>query len=786
MTNSIKDRPLARLLACAGGFVALAALAPLTGCTDDNKKPAVIAEGIFAPLGEPRPSATTAQLEDFTRGMEVATHRFSAEDGLGPQFNVTFCVSCHEKPVFGGGGPRYRNFNLVAQTLSDGSFTPTGKAGVQVHYDTAGGRVATDELTNLAATRNPIPFFGLGLLAEIPEEEILKRVDENDADGDGISGRANYDRGFVGRFGRKAQTVSLEGFIRGPLFNHLGITSNPLPQAMKERLPVPSPALERSDETTSGSLTTVHLAQAAAPEEPITDDDDAPDPELSDDELFALVSMTMLMAAPEPEPLEGIAEIGSVVFEDIGCASCHTPTLEAPRGLIPLYSDLLLHDMGDELGDGIEQGAATGNEFRTQPLWGVIAAGPYLHDGRADTLDEAIRLHGGEASAAQKRYVDLSSDDRAAVIEFLTSLGGRDQASAGLLAPDSAVPPAGELGGPAVALDATDADRFAAGRKLFDRDMGLSEGLGPVFNGDACRACHFEPRQGGAGPNGVNVVRQGIIENGEFVGPHDTITHRHMAAVDSRREPVEGANYFEQRQTPHVFGQGLIDRIPAATILAAEDPDDEDGDGISGRAHVLPDGRLGRFGWKAQVPSVAEFVRDAMTAELGATLPPQEGLTFGATTDDDDVPDPEASLEDIELLDFYISSLAPPKRIRTNETLEDEGEQHFINVGCASCHTPSMTNSDGVEVELYSDLLLHDVARFGALGIVDGDATMHEFRTAPLWGIAETAPYMHDGRAHSLEAAIDAHEGEAEASRQAVGNLTASEREALLAFLRSL
>ena len=82
----------------------------------------------------------------------------------------------------------------------------------------------------------------MGLLAEIPDSEILKRVDENDANGDGISGRANYDRGFVGRFGRKAQTVSIEGFIRGPLFNHLGITTNPLPDELKAMLPVPSAA----------------------------------------------------------------------------------------------------------------------------------------------------------------------------------------------------------------------------------------------------------------------------------------------------------------------------------------------------------------------------------------------------------------------------------------------------------------------------------------------------------------------------------------------------------------
>ena len=198
----------------------------LLGCGDNSERG--IADGIFADLGEPLPSATPAQKVLFESGLAVATRRFSPADGLGDHFNVTFCVSCHEKPVFGGSGGRYRNFLLVGQGLSDGSFTPTGVNGVQPQFSVTTGRRQTDPETNVIATRNPIPFFGVGLLAEISEEEILSREDEDDVDGDGISGRANFDRGFVGRFGRKAQSVAIESFIRGPLFNHLGITSNPL------------------------------------------------------------------------------------------------------------------------------------------------------------------------------------------------------------------------------------------------------------------------------------------------------------------------------------------------------------------------------------------------------------------------------------------------------------------------------------------------------------------------------------------------------------------------------
>ena len=131
--------------------------------------------------------------------------------------------------------------------------------------------------------------------------------------------------------------------------------------------------------------------QAAAPSEPLTDDDGIPDPELDEDSLFALVSWVMLLAAPEPDPPNEISESGAGIFKDIGCASCHVPGLVGPRGIVYAYTDLLLHDMGPEMDDGLSMGVATGSEFRTAPLWGVKAVGPYLHDGRADTLQDAIK-----------------------------------------------------------------------------------------------------------------------------------------------------------------------------------------------------------------------------------------------------------------------------------------------------------------------------------------------------------------------------------------------------------
>jgi CxxC motif-containing protein (DUF1111 family) len=772
----------------------LAAPVLVSACGPDDPEPPKLATGIYAALGAPLPSASADQMAAFARGKDVATRVFTPADGLGPGFNLTSCGGCHEKPVFGGSAGRYRDFQLVGRTLSDGSHVPTGTNGVQKTYAGHGeDRVATDADTNVIATRNPIPFFGAGLMAEIPDDAILAHADPDDRDGDGISGRPNYDRGFVGRFGRKSQTVSLEGFVRGPLFNHLGLTSTPLSDADKARLPVPSgPAARTSPQGLTGGWATTSRGQAAAPDEPTTDDDGVADPELSSTDLFDLVSFVMLMAAPEPEAPNATTQAGEKHFTDYGCAKCHVPSLAGPRGLIPLYSDLLLHDMGDALADGIPMKEATGREFRTQPLWGIVAVGPYLHDGRADTLDEAIRLHGGEGLASRDAYAAASEADRAAVITFLESLGGKAQRSDGLLPPDAAIPAVGDWAGPWRALSTSEQEQFLRGRAFFDRDVAHTAGLGPRFNGDSCRACHFAPTIGGAGPADVDVIRHGILGTSTsgapmFTAPKaGTLLHRFATEGDERPEPEAGVNLFEPRQTPHTLGLGRIDAIPEATILAREDPTDADGDGIRGIAHRLSDGRLGRFGWKAGVPSVAEFARDATFNELGLSLAPQAGLSFGLETDDDEVADPEASATQLEDLAFYLSMLAPPPRSASDAALEARGEALFAQVGCDACHVPTMDAEDGQPVRLYSDLLLHDVQADDFVGVPDGPASMRHFRTPPLWGIAKTGPYMHDGAAWTIEASIAAHDAEARTSRLAVEALSASDRAALLAFLASL
>lgn len=786
-----------RVLFCESAALAALMLLVGSGCPNNERPPddhGPFADGISGRLGDPLPGLDAERLAQFERGQEVALTGFLPSDGLGPAFNVASCVACHERPVLGGSAGLYRNFSLAGTTLSDGSFLPATSAGpagsvLRVYYygDEFPARPPVDDTVNTFAQRNPIPFFGVGLVAELSNEELLRREDVDDLDGDGISGKANFDRGFVGRFGRKSQTVSIEGFIRGPLFNHLGVTTDPLTEAQKAALPVDSSG---SAGLAPGTNDAHGFRQAAAPETSLIDDDDAPDPEMSTDELFNLVAFSMLLAAPQLEELGEQGIRGRAIFNDLRCGACHTPRVEGPRGPLPLYSDLLVHDMGPELADGIVQALATGSEFRTQPLWGIGPVGPYLHDGRAQSLSEAILLHGGEAKAARDQAAALDQSQMDDLVEFLLSLGGRDQTTAGLLAPDDVAPPPGEYGAPLPSLSAAELESFERGRRLFDREFGLADGAGgPRLNGDSCRACHFEPTIGGAGPVDVNVMRHGIVNpDGEFTEPVvGTILHKMIALPTQTVEPQADCDIFEHRQTPHLFGLGLVDQIPDAVIIANADPDDTaTPDGISGRVSYTDGGRLGRFGWKAQIPSVAEFVRDGISTELGLTMPYVPDLVFGKINDNDGVPDPEISLAEAQSLEFYLNNLGPPPRqldgVASNVAV---GETLFSDVGCADCHIPALDSPAG-PVPLYSDLLLHEILPPGAMGIEEVSANIREFRTAPLWGLSTTAPYMHNGQAETIQAAIEQHEAEGVASRDAFAALPAEDQEALLAFLGTL
>ena len=166
-------------------------LALCVACGADDSSPSA---AIFGALGEPLPTLSAEELAAFERGRAIALRQFIPETGLGTEFNAASCGGCHEKPVLGGAASHYRDFAILMRNRIDGTTSPRGKNGVQRQYSLKTGRDPTDTVGDVFALRNPIPFFGVGLLLEIPDEEILSRIDPDDLDGDGISGRANINR----------------------------------------------------------------------------------------------------------------------------------------------------------------------------------------------------------------------------------------------------------------------------------------------------------------------------------------------------------------------------------------------------------------------------------------------------------------------------------------------------------------------------------------------------------------------------------------------------------------
>jgi len=357
--------------------------------------------------GDPVPGLDRAQQEQFKRGRAVFVRAFTPETGLGPLFNANACGECHEDPVTGGRGDEVEIH--VALVRPDQTCDPLAELGGPVLQQ----QVTPALKSALGIDSEPAPagvplahrttpdIFGFGLLDAVPEKEILAYADPDDRDKDGISGRPNHDPdGHVGRFGRKAQVASLRKFNGDAFLIEVGITSLADPQ-----------------ESTIGG-------------KPIPDGVDlAADPEIDAAALEDMDAFVRFLAPPQALRLDRSGREGRKVFARIGCAACHVPVLETGdnpiRALaykkVAAYTDLLLHDMGPDLAD-ICLGLATPSEFRTGPLMGLRLMPQFLHDGRAKTIEEAIRLHAGEASRARDRFQALDDQDRAAILAFLKSL----------------------------------------------------------------------------------------------------------------------------------------------------------------------------------------------------------------------------------------------------------------------------------------------------------------------------------------------------------------------------
>jgi RNA polymerase sigma factor (sigma-70 family) len=386
-----------------------------------------------------------------------------------------------------------------------------------------------------------------------------------------------------------------------------------------------------------------------------------------------------------------------------------------------------------------------------------------------------------------------------------------------------------------------------------DRGAPGGDGLGPVFNESSCVACHGLGAPGGAGPGTKNVVLvtatplgNGSLQDLDrvhpgFHGTRSVVLHRHGTdpeyeswrerfynstpaekpdpstnsgedAVSSRigaikkqaeldRRILAGTTSLpavkgfslslSERNTPALFGMGRIDAIPAEVLVAtaARQPA-----AVRGRVNRSPEGRVSRFGWKAQLASLHEFVRSACANELGLEVPghPQAISPLAPTAKAKGL---DMTETDCDALVAYIRALPAPVVIDPSgphgAREMEEGRRLFVAVGCATCHMPSLGDVQGI----YSDLLLHDMGpSLSDSGTYYGfqspdpfvGPTAQEWRTPPLWGYRDSGPYLHDGRARNLEQTVALHEGQARESAHRFFALTSQDRFQIEAFLKSL
>jgi CxxC motif-containing protein (DUF1111 family) len=412
---------------------------------------------------------------------------------------------------------------------------------------------------------------------------------------------------------------------------------------------------------------------------------------------------------------------------------------------------------------------------------------------------------------------------------------------------------AGAFAHPFPGLNEAEARLHAIGDAQFDAifvsaPAPVNSGLGPIFNNVACSHCHIGDGRGRPPENNEvlsSMLFRIAVDGGDAHGgpapvpgfggqlqpraifgaqPEGQVaisyTEQPVTLADGSTVMLRAPGYqvtntytalpanvqLSPRVAPPVFGLGLLEAIPEASLQAQADPGDVDANGISGVLNQVWDREhqrytAGRFGWKADQPSVVQQTAAAYVDDMGITNPlfPQES-SAGQPQHDGLNDDPELSDSLLQMVGFYVRTLAVPARRNADDPEVKRGQNLFTEAGCARCHTPMQRT--GVDVSFpaisnqvifpYTDLLLHDMGSGLADGFTSYAAGGQEWRTPPLWGIGLTNVvnghqfFLHDGRARSLLEAVLWHGGEAQASNEAVRNMTAGERQALLAFLHSL
>lgn len=364
----------------------------------------------------------------------------------------------------------------------------------------------------------------------------------------------------------------------------------------------------------------------------------------------------------------------------------------------------------------------------------------------------------------------------------------------------------------------------AAGKALFDRiwipapaSTDAADGLGPLFTARSCATCHnagggarATSTDGGLGQD----LKGAVVRFGTSAGKGDQRLGRQLQTMAAPGLAPEGDATFlpklqlrltsgdlqdgvraGTRVAPPLFGVAAFDDVPDAEILSRADPGDRDRDGVSGRANVLPDGRLGRYGWKASQPSLPDQIADALMLDLGLSSPvaphPYGDCTPGQTAclsapngESRAFENREVSAAMIALMASYLKTLRPGQ-----SPPDAPGAALFGETGCATCHAPALATKSGSKIAAYTDLLLHDMGPALDDGVGEPGVASSEWRTAPLAAISrrEAPPrYLHDGSAATLEDAVAKHGGEGAASRARFNALSKENRQRLIEYVKGL
>jgi CxxC motif-containing protein (DUF1111 family) len=357
-------------------------------------------------FGDPLLGAPSSLFQD---GKDDFAEVEGVQDGLGPIFNGRSCAECHNVPAVGGS-------SSVTETrfASRSGDLPGGSLLQKFATRPECQEVIPPEAT-IIAQRLTTALFGAGLIEAIPDGTIQAQADQQSRSGDGIHGRPNIvfdvatNQSRVGRFGWKAQQATLLAFSGDAYLNEMGITNDLFPQ---ENAP-------NGDRTKLQACDTVR--------EP----EDVRHGGLRGIDRFT--NFMRFLAPPPRGALTAQVLLGEAIFSAIGCAVCHTPVMLTGTPVmltgdnlilalrqVPLFSDLLLHDVGT--GDGIAQAGAGPDELRTPPLWGLRVRPAFLHDGSALTIEAAIRAHAGEAKGVMARFQALSPAETQHLLAFLNSL----------------------------------------------------------------------------------------------------------------------------------------------------------------------------------------------------------------------------------------------------------------------------------------------------------------------------------------------------------------------------